>query len=50
MPSENDPTILALPSGSTDACRDRWEPPTVEVVCLACEISAYAPDGDIPLF
>ena len=29
---------------------DRWQTPTVEVVCLACEISAYAPDGDLPLF
>ena len=29
---------------------DRWEAPSVEVICLACEISAYAPDGDLPLF
>jgi hypothetical protein len=27
-----------------------YAPPTVEVICLACEISAYAPDGDDPLF
>ena len=28
-----------------------YEPPTFEVVCLACEISAYAPDeDDSPLF
>lgn len=28
-----------------------YEPPTFEVICLACEISAYAPDGDdTPLF
>jgi hypothetical protein len=30
---------------------DAYEPPTVEVICLACEISSYAPDeGDAPLF
>ena len=28
----------------------RYQPPTFEVICLACEISAYAPDGDLPLF
>ena len=22
----------------------RYQPPTFEVICLACEISAYAPD------
>ena len=27
-----------------------YQPPTLEVICLACEISAYAPDDDIPLF
>jgi len=28
----------------------RYEPPRFEVICLACEISAYAPDSDLPLF
>ncbi len=28
----------------------RYEPPRYELICLACEISAYAPDGDLPLF
>jgi hypothetical protein len=27
-----------------------FEPPRIEVVDLACEISAYAPDGVEPLF
>ena len=28
-----------------------YEPPTVEVINLGCEISAYAPDDDdLPLF
>lgn len=28
----------------------RWERPAFEVICLACEISAYAPDEGEPLF
>jgi hypothetical protein len=37
--------------GSHGAGESRhYEPPTCEVICLACEISAYAPDGDLPLF
>jgi hypothetical protein len=29
----------------------QYQPPTVEVISLDCEISAYAPDdGDVPLF
>lgn len=27
-----------------------WEPPAFEVLALGCEITAYAPDGDLPLF
>ena len=27
-----------------------WEPPAFEVVALDCEITAYAPEGDDPLF
>ncbi len=27
-----------------------WEPPAFEVVALDCEITAYAPEGDAPLF
>ena len=33
-----------------DTTATRWEPPRFDVICLACEISAYAPDGDEPLF
>ncbi len=43
-------TSPLVPSADGQAGRDRWEPPTVQVICLACEISAYAPDGDLPLF
>ena len=27
-----------------------YQPPRYELICLACEISAYAPDSDLPLF
>jgi hypothetical protein len=41
---------LAAPSADSAASApDRWAPPTVEVISLACEISAYAPEGDLPL-
>ena len=29
---------------------ERWESPEMEVICLACEISAYAPVDEGPLF
>ena len=33
-----------------DRARSRWEPPAFEVIPLDCEITAYAPDGNDPLF
>ena len=27
-----------------------YEPPAFEVIALDCEITSYAPDGDVPLF
>ncbi len=27
-----------------------WQPPAYEVIPLDCEITAYAPDGNDPLF
>ncbi len=27
-----------------------YEPPTFQVISLDCEITSYAPDGDLPLF
>ena len=41
---------LGMPTPDRQMAADRWEPPSVEVICLACEISSYAPDGDLPLF
>ena len=29
---------------------DTWASPAYEVIALDCEITAYAPDGDFPLF
>lgn len=33
-----------------DAARGSFERPRFEVIPLDCEITAYAPDGDLPLF
>ena len=44
-------TDAAATTPSPEPSEDsRYQPPTIEVICLACEISAYAPDGDLPLF
>jgi hypothetical protein len=29
---------------------ETWQKPAFEVICLACELSAYAPDDGGPLF
>ena len=36
--------------GGTDEGPGRYEPPRFVVISLGCEITAYAPDGDPPLF
>jgi hypothetical protein len=36
------------PAGATAPAR--WTPPAFEILSLDCEITAYAPDGDAPLF
>ena len=35
---------------SNDTPGQAWQRPAVEVICLACELSAYAPDDGGPLF
>lgn len=41
----------AIETGPASASEPRpYEAPGYEVINLACEISAYAPDGDGPLF
>lgn len=32
------------------AAAGRYEAPSFEVISLDCEITSYAPDGDLPLF
>ncbi len=39
-----------LPSPVTGAEASEYVPPTFEVIPLDCEITAYAPDGNDPLF
>lgn len=34
----------------TSATSASWQRPAFEVICLACELSAYAPDDGGPLF
>jgi hypothetical protein len=35
---------------STTKAREIWAKPSFELISLDCEITAYAPDGDSPLF
>jgi len=44
-PSRND-----RGEASADAPISSWQRPAFEVISLACEISAYAPDEGRPLF
>jgi hypothetical protein len=46
------PNIAAnpIPGPEIATPETRYEPPRFELICLACEISAYAPDSDLPLF
>jgi hypothetical protein len=37
-------------SQSPSAEPSTWAAPAYEVIALDCEITAYAPDGDFPLF
>ena len=42
--SASSPTAAPAPTASS------WQQPAFEVICLACELSAYAPDDGGPLF
>jgi len=46
----NDAPVAARPHRENSDARDTWSRPRVEVIPLDCEITAYAPDGDLPLF
>lgn len=43
-------TAAASDRGRPEGSSTRWETPRYELICLACEISAYAPDEGGPLF
>ena len=42
---EESSTVVAVDSEAR-----AYQPPRFEVISLACEITAYAPDADDPLF
>jgi hypothetical protein len=41
--------VNPIPRPEIATAETRYEPPRFELICLACEISAYAPDSDLPL-
>jgi hypothetical protein len=47
MNDEHTPSHSDEDSGSRSG---GWQTPTFQVIPLDCEITAYAPDGDDPLF
>jgi hypothetical protein len=44
---DHDPAMADFDDG---APAEAYVPPTFEVISLDCEITAYAPDDDLPLF
>ena len=38
------------PAATPEPVQAPYEPPAFEVIALDCEITSYAPDGDVPLF
>jgi hypothetical protein len=45
----NDPKARAS-QATPEATPRSWLAPTFDLIALDCEITAYAPDGDTPLF
>jgi hypothetical protein len=35
---------------SPESAQPAWAKPSFELISLDCEITAYAPDGDLPLY
>ena len=50
MPNDRAARVAKSLVESHAANRSAWTPPSFEVIPLDCEITAYAPDGDSPLF
>jgi len=48
----NEPRARAFvsPGENRGASQPSWARPSFELIPLDCEITAYAPDGDSPLF
>ena len=46
----NDSSCDVRPPRDEEASGSSWSRPRFEVIPLDCEITAYAPDGDDPLF
>ena len=49
MPASDERRSTSHSNRSNEPART-WQRPAFEVICLACEISAYAPDEGEPLF
>ena len=47
---QNEQTAPLDPLPPSPPAQSRYEAPGYEWISLACEISAYAPDSDVPLF
>ena len=49
MPNQRSERSSLSPE-STKQAQQVWAKPSFELISLDCEITAYAPDGDSPLF
>jgi hypothetical protein len=50
MSNDRSARDFTSPAESSGASHAAWARPSFEVISLDCEITAYAPDGDSPLF
>jgi hypothetical protein len=44
------PNQRSAPAPESPQAQPAWARPSFELISLDCEITAYAPDGDQPLF
>ncbi|HVP30732.1 MAG TPA: hypothetical protein VMW35_16380 [Myxococcota bacterium] len=50
LAQEIQPRLSGREAGALGRPEASWTPPRFEVISLDCEITAYAPEGDQPLF
>lgn len=50
MPASDERRAIPHATAASTGPARAWQRPAFEVICLACEISAYAPDEGEPLF